>query len=101
MHLIHVQEAKIQKAIPSRGKGYTEGSSCITNILKSNKEAKIHVDSGASCNGIGKGYPEKIYTNCGKKLIPIESIKLSSASHNMDPLAISEAEKYILTLHEV
>ncbi|MBW0567332.1 hypothetical protein O181_107047 [Austropuccinia psidii MF-1] len=48
MDLIHVQDAKLQKAKPARGKGYTAGSSCITNIVINNKEAKIHLDSGVS-----------------------------------------------------
>ncbi|MBW0476669.1 hypothetical protein O181_016384 [Austropuccinia psidii MF-1] len=44
MDLIHVQDNKMQKAKPNRGKGYTSGSSCITNIVIKNKEAKIHLD---------------------------------------------------------
>ncbi|MBW0570879.1 hypothetical protein O181_110594 [Austropuccinia psidii MF-1] len=47
MDLIHVQDAKMQNPKPARGKGYTAGSSCITNIVIKNTEAKIHLDSGA------------------------------------------------------
>ncbi|MBW0538448.1 hypothetical protein O181_078163 [Austropuccinia psidii MF-1] len=36
MDLIHVQDAKMQKTKPARGKGYTDGASCITNIVKLN-----------------------------------------------------------------
>ncbi|MBW0587105.1 hypothetical protein O181_126820 [Austropuccinia psidii MF-1] len=36
MDLIHVQDAKMQKTKPARGKGYTAGSSCITNIVINN-----------------------------------------------------------------
>ncbi|MBW0559759.1 hypothetical protein O181_099474 [Austropuccinia psidii MF-1] len=61
--LIHVQDSKMQKTKPARGKGYTAGSSCITNILINNREAKIHLDSGASCTFVGKDYLAKIYTN--------------------------------------
>ncbi|MBW0592756.1 hypothetical protein O181_132471 [Austropuccinia psidii MF-1] len=43
MDLIHVQDAKMKKTKSSRGKGYTAGSSFITNIVISNKEAKIHL----------------------------------------------------------
>ncbi|MBW0562678.1 hypothetical protein O181_102393 [Austropuccinia psidii MF-1] len=32
MHLIHLQDDKMQKTKPARGKGYTAGSSFITNI---------------------------------------------------------------------
>ncbi|MBW0587089.1 hypothetical protein O181_126804 [Austropuccinia psidii MF-1] len=44
MDLIHVQDAKMQKPKPARGKGYTAGSSCITNIGTNNREDKIHLD---------------------------------------------------------
>ncbi|MBW0531124.1 hypothetical protein O181_070839 [Austropuccinia psidii MF-1] len=92
MDLIHVQKAKMQKAKPARGKGYTSGSSCITNIVINNREAKIHLDSGTFCTCAGKDYLEKISTNWKDKLMPIEGIKFSSASQNMHPLGIFEAE---------
>ncbi|MBW0476955.1 hypothetical protein O181_016670 [Austropuccinia psidii MF-1] len=47
MDLIHVQDAKMQKTKPVRGKGYTAGASCITNIVINNREAKLDLDSGA------------------------------------------------------
>ncbi|MBW0568577.1 hypothetical protein O181_108292 [Austropuccinia psidii MF-1] len=84
--LIHVQDAKMQKTKPARGKGY-----CITNIVINKREAKIHLYSGAFCNCVGKDYLDKIYTNWQDKLIPIEGIKFSSASQNMHPLGIFEA----------
>ncbi|MBW0497419.1 hypothetical protein O181_037134 [Austropuccinia psidii MF-1] len=42
MDLIHVQDAKMQKAEHARVKGYTARSSCITNIVINNKEVKLH-----------------------------------------------------------
>ncbi|MBW0517447.1 hypothetical protein O181_057162 [Austropuccinia psidii MF-1] len=89
--LIHVQDAKMLKPQPAIGKGYTAGSSCITNIVINNREAKIHLDSAAFCTCVGKDYLEKIYTNWKEKLMPIEGIKFSSASQNMHPLGIFEA----------
>ncbi|MBW0565309.1 hypothetical protein O181_105024 [Austropuccinia psidii MF-1] len=71
MDLIHIQDAKIQKPKPAR-------------------EAKIHLDSGAFCTCVGKGYLEKTYTNWKDKIMPIEGIKFSSASQNMHPLGIFE-----------
>ncbi|MBW0580865.1 hypothetical protein O181_120580 [Austropuccinia psidii MF-1] len=91
MDLIHVQDAKMQKTKPARGKGYTAGSSCITNIVINNTEAKIHLDSGAFCTCVGKDYLDKVYTNWQDKLMPIEGITFSSASQNMHPLGIFEA----------
>ncbi|MBW0558464.1 hypothetical protein O181_098179 [Austropuccinia psidii MF-1] len=92
MDLIHVQDAKMQKPKPARGKGYTAGSSCITNIVINNTEAKIHLDSGAFCTCVGKNYLDKIYTNWKDKIMPIEGIEFRSASQNMHPLGIFEAE---------
>ncbi|MBW0550940.1 hypothetical protein O181_090655 [Austropuccinia psidii MF-1] len=82
----------MQKPKPAIGKGYTAGSSCITNIVINNTGAKIHLDSGAFCTCVGKSYLDKIYNNCKDKIMPIEGIKLSSASQNMHPLGIFEAE---------
>ncbi|MBW0544743.1 hypothetical protein O181_084458 [Austropuccinia psidii MF-1] len=90
--LIHVKDAKMHKAKPNRGKGYTAGSSCITNIVTNKREAKIHLDSGAFCTCVGKYYLDNIYTNWKYKLMPIEGIKFRSASQNMHQLGIFGAE---------
>ncbi|MBW0570933.1 hypothetical protein O181_110648 [Austropuccinia psidii MF-1] len=92
MDLIHVQDSEMQKNKPARGKGYTAGSSCITNIVINNRAANIHLDSGAFFTCVGIDYLDKIYTNWQDNLMPIEGIKFSSASQNMHPLGIFEAE---------
>ncbi|MBW0535758.1 hypothetical protein O181_075473 [Austropuccinia psidii MF-1] len=92
MDLIHVQDAKMQKTKLARGEGYMAGSSCITNTVIKNKEGKIHLDSGAFCTCVGKDYLEIIYTNWKETLMPIEGIKFISASQDMHPLGILEAE---------
>ncbi|MBW0472952.1 hypothetical protein O181_012667 [Austropuccinia psidii MF-1] len=92
MDIIHMQDAKIQKAKPARGKGYTSGSSCITNIVRNNKEAKICLESGSFCTCVGKDYLDRIYNSYQEKLMPIEGIKFGSASQNMHHLGIIEAE---------
>ncbi|MBW0557550.1 hypothetical protein O181_097265 [Austropuccinia psidii MF-1] len=90
MDLIHVQDSNIQRTKPSRGKCYTAGSSFVTHIMINNKEANIHLDSGAFSTCVGKDYLDRIYTNWKEELIPIEGIKLRSASQNMHPLCILE-----------
>ncbi|MBW0563312.1 hypothetical protein O181_103027 [Austropuccinia psidii MF-1] len=89
--LIHVKDAKMQKTKPARGKGYTAGSSCMTNIVINNRETKIHLDSGAFCTCVGKDYLDKIYTNWKTRLMPIEDAKFRSSRQNMHPLGIFEA----------
>ncbi|MBW0581572.1 hypothetical protein O181_121287 [Austropuccinia psidii MF-1] len=83
MDLIHVQDAKMQKTKPARGKGYTDAASCITNI---------QTDSGTFCTCVGKDYLDQIYTNWKERLMPIEGKKFSSTSQDMHPLGIFEAE---------
>ncbi|MBW0512571.1 hypothetical protein O181_052286 [Austropuccinia psidii MF-1] len=91
MDIIHVQDAKIQKTKPARGNGYKTGASCITNIVINNREAKLHLDSGAFCTCVRKDYLDRIYNNWKESSMPIEGIKFRSASHNMHPLGILEA----------
>ncbi|MBW0538891.1 hypothetical protein O181_078606 [Austropuccinia psidii MF-1] len=92
MDLIHVQDAKMQKTKPDIGKGYTAGASCITIIVINNREAKLHLDSGAFCTCVGKYYLERINTNWKKSLMLIDGIKFSSASQDMHHFGICEAE---------
>ncbi|MBW0550163.1 hypothetical protein O181_089878 [Austropuccinia psidii MF-1] len=92
MDVIHVQDAKMQRTKPARGNGYTAGASCITIIVINNREAKLHLDSGAFCTCVGKDYLDRIYSNLKEILMPIEGIKFSSASQEMHPLGIFEAE---------
>ncbi|MBW0525729.1 hypothetical protein O181_065444 [Austropuccinia psidii MF-1] len=74
MDLIHVQDAKIQKTKSARGKGYTDGAYCITNIVINNREAKLHLDSGAFCTWLVKDYLERINTIWKESLMPIKGI---------------------------
>ncbi|MBW0520976.1 hypothetical protein O181_060691 [Austropuccinia psidii MF-1] len=92
MNLTHVQDAKMQTTKPARGKGYTAGKFCITNIVIKNREAKIDLESGSFCTCVGNNYLDNIYTNWQDKLMPIEGIKFSSYSQDMQPLGIFEAE---------
>ncbi|MBW0529400.1 hypothetical protein O181_069115 [Austropuccinia psidii MF-1] len=91
MDLIHVQDAKMQKTKPARGKGYTAGASCITNIVIKKRESKLHLDSGDFCTCVGKDCLDRIYTNWKESLMPIEGIKFRSSSQDMHPLGIFEA----------
>ncbi|MBW0475758.1 hypothetical protein O181_015473 [Austropuccinia psidii MF-1] len=56
MAVIHVQDAKMKKPKPSRGTGYTDGASFITNVVINNREAKLPLDSGAFFTCVRKDY---------------------------------------------
>ncbi|MBW0566096.1 hypothetical protein O181_105811 [Austropuccinia psidii MF-1] len=46
-NLINIQDSRIFKTKPARGKGYTAGAFFITSILIDDTEAKVHLDTGA------------------------------------------------------
>ncbi|MBW0560147.1 hypothetical protein O181_099862 [Austropuccinia psidii MF-1] len=92
MDLIHVQDAKMQRTKPARGKFYTAEASCITNIVIKTREAKSCLESDAFCTCVGKDYLDQIYNNWKESLIQSESIKFSSASQDMHPLGIFKAK---------
>ncbi|MBW0562994.1 hypothetical protein O181_102709 [Austropuccinia psidii MF-1] len=59
-NLINIQDARMCKTKPARGKGYTAGASCITSILMNDTEAKVNLDTGAFCTCVGKDYLQNI-----------------------------------------
>ncbi|MBW0532756.1 hypothetical protein O181_072471 [Austropuccinia psidii MF-1] len=87
-NLINIQDARMCKTKPARGKGYTAGASCITSVLMSDIEAKVNLDTGAFCTCVGKDYLQVILPEWKNHLLPIEGVQFSSASNNMYPLGI-------------
>ncbi|MBW0567008.1 hypothetical protein O181_106723 [Austropuccinia psidii MF-1] len=59
-NLIKVQDFRMCKAKPARGKGYTAGESCIKSILINDIEARVYLDTGAFCTCAGKYYYQSI-----------------------------------------
>ncbi|MBW0555559.1 hypothetical protein O181_095274 [Austropuccinia psidii MF-1] len=86
--LINIQDSRICKAKPARGKGYTAGASCITSVLMDDIEAKVNLDTGEFCTCVGKDYLQTILPRWRNHLLPIEGVQFSSASNNMYPLGI-------------
>ncbi|MBW0551965.1 hypothetical protein O181_091680 [Austropuccinia psidii MF-1] len=87
-NLINIQDTRMSKTKPSRGKGYTSGESCITSILINDVEARVILDTGAGCTCVGKDYLHAILPEWKNKLLPIEVVQFSSSSNNMYPLGI-------------
>ncbi|MBW0518063.1 hypothetical protein O181_057778 [Austropuccinia psidii MF-1] len=52
------------------------------------QEAKVNLDTGAYWTCVGKFYLKTIVPDWEEKLIPIQGVKLSSASESMKPLGI-------------
>ncbi|MBW0518523.1 hypothetical protein O181_058238 [Austropuccinia psidii MF-1] len=87
-NLINLQDARMGKAKPARGKGYTAGASCITPIWMNDIEAKLNLDTGEFCSCVGKDYIQALLPEWKNNLLPIEGAQFSSSSNNMYPLAI-------------
>ncbi|MBW0557571.1 hypothetical protein O181_097286 [Austropuccinia psidii MF-1] len=87
-NLINIQDSRMCKTKPARGKGYTSGASCITSVLMNDIEAKVSLDTGAFCTCVGRDYLQAILPGWKDYLSPIEGLQFSSASNNMYPLGI-------------
>ncbi|MBW0532749.1 hypothetical protein O181_072464 [Austropuccinia psidii MF-1] len=87
-NLINIQDARMCKSKPARGKGYTSGEYCITSILINDNEAKVNLDTGAFCTCVGKDYLQAILPGWKDHLLSIEGVQFSSTSNNMYPLGI-------------
>ncbi|MBW0520895.1 hypothetical protein O181_060610 [Austropuccinia psidii MF-1] len=86
--LINIQDDRMCKTEPSRGKGYIAGAMCITSILMNYVEAKVNLDTRAFCTCIGKDYLQIRLPEWKNYLLPIEGVKFSSTSNNMYTLGI-------------
>ncbi|MBW0519104.1 hypothetical protein O181_058819 [Austropuccinia psidii MF-1] len=78
------------KTNTNRGKGYTAGNSCITEVVIDNNPTKPLLDPGASSSHVGKSSLKTCVPNFEDQLLPIDDIKFKSASHPMKALSIFE-----------
>ncbi|MBW0483030.1 hypothetical protein O181_022745 [Austropuccinia psidii MF-1] len=88
LDLSKVQDAQLMKTKPNRGKGYTAGNSCITEVVIDNKPTKPLLDPGAFCSCVGKSFLKTCVPNFEDQLLPIDGIKFNSASNPMKELGI-------------
>ncbi|MBW0593739.1 hypothetical protein O181_133454, partial [Austropuccinia psidii MF-1] len=73
---------------PAKGMGYTAGKSSISIVMVDSQEGKVNLDTGAYCTCVGKSYLKTIVPDWKEKLMPIQGVKLSSASESMKPVGI-------------
>ncbi|MBW0584626.1 hypothetical protein O181_124341 [Austropuccinia psidii MF-1] len=90
LHLSKFQDAQLMKTKPNKGKGYTSGNSCITEVVIENKPTKLLLDPGAFCSCVGKSFLKTCVPHVEDQLLPIEGIKFNSASNPMKALGIFE-----------
>ncbi|MBW0576496.1 hypothetical protein O181_116211 [Austropuccinia psidii MF-1] len=82
-NLINIQDARMCKTKPDRGKRYTAAASCITSILMNGITVKVNLDTGAFCTCVGKYYLQVILPEWANHPLPIEGVQFSSAGNNM------------------
>ncbi|MBW0550449.1 hypothetical protein O181_090164 [Austropuccinia psidii MF-1] len=85
-----IQDSQLMKTKPNRGKGYTAGNSCITELVIDNKPTNLLPDPGAFCSCVGKSFLKTCVPNFEDQLLPIDGIKFNSASNPMKALEIFE-----------
>ncbi|MBW0566808.1 hypothetical protein O181_106523 [Austropuccinia psidii MF-1] len=90
LDLSRLQDAQLMKTKPNRGKAYTAGNSCITEVVIENKVTKPLLDPGAFCSCVGKYFLKTCVPNFEDQLLPIDGIKFNSASNSMKALGIFE-----------
>ncbi|MBW0516674.1 hypothetical protein O181_056389 [Austropuccinia psidii MF-1] len=80
LDLSKVQDAQLMKTKPNRGKGYTAGNSCITEMVIDNKPTKLLLDPGNFCSCVVKYLLKACVPNFEDKLLPTDGIKFNSAT---------------------
>ncbi|MBW0502808.1 hypothetical protein O181_042523 [Austropuccinia psidii MF-1] len=79
LDLTKIQDAQLMKTKPNRGKGYTAGKSCITEVVIDNKPTQLLLDPGAFCSCFGKCFLKTCVPNFEYHSLPIDGIKFNSA----------------------
>ncbi|MBW0583739.1 hypothetical protein O181_123454 [Austropuccinia psidii MF-1] len=81
------------KTKPNRGKGYTAGKSCITEMVIDNKPTKRLLDPGAFCSCVGKSFLKTFVPNFEDQLLQIDGIKFNSAMSKVEKVNL-ELERF-------
>ncbi|MBW0549276.1 hypothetical protein O181_088991 [Austropuccinia psidii MF-1] len=90
LDLSKIQDAQLIKTKPNRGKVYTAGRSCITEVVIEKKPTKLLLDPGAFCSFFGESFLKTCVPNLEDQLLPIDGIKFNSANNPMKALGIFE-----------
>ncbi|MBW0533770.1 hypothetical protein O181_073485 [Austropuccinia psidii MF-1] len=90
LDLSKIQDEQLMRTKPNRGKGYTAGNSCITEVVIDNKPTKCSIGPGAFCSCFGTSFLKTCVPNFEDQLLLIDGIKFNSASNPMKELGIFE-----------
>ncbi|MBW0492725.1 hypothetical protein O181_032440 [Austropuccinia psidii MF-1] len=90
LDLSKIQDAQLMKKKSNRGKGYTAGNFCITELVIDKKLTKRLLDPVAFCSCVGKSFLKTCVPNSEDQLLPMDGIRVNSASKPMKALGIFE-----------
>ncbi|MBW0591273.1 hypothetical protein O181_130988 [Austropuccinia psidii MF-1] len=99
LDLSKIQDAQLMKTKPNRGKGYTAGNSCITELVIDNNPTKILLYPGAFCSCVSKSFLKTCVPNFEDHFLPIYGIKFNSASNQIKALGIFETNVIFPHIH--
>ncbi|MBW0514550.1 hypothetical protein O181_054265 [Austropuccinia psidii MF-1] len=99
LDLSKIQDAQLMKTKPNRGKGYTAGNSCVTEVKIENKPTERLLDPGAFCSCFGKSFLIPCAPNFEDQLLPIDGIKFNSESNPMEALGIFKTTVIFLNIN--
>jgi hypothetical protein len=86
----HVEDARLMKCKPDKGKAHLTGKSNLTTVLIKDKEHSCLLDSGASCSIVSQDLLNMILPAWREVLMPINHAKFHSCSDQLEPLGIVE-----------
>jgi hypothetical protein len=89
-HSSHVEDARLMRCKPNKGKAHLIGFQAITPFLINNHEYSCLLDSGASCSIISNQLLNKISSDWEFSLIPITHARFHSCSDQLRALGIIE-----------
>ncbi|MBW0464684.1 hypothetical protein O181_004399 [Austropuccinia psidii MF-1] len=75
-NLTNIQDAKLCRIKPAKGKGYTAGKSSVSIFMVENQEEEANLDTGEFFTCVGKGYLKTIIPYWEEKHIPIQGVKI-------------------------
>ncbi|KAI7959012.1 hypothetical protein MJO28_002803 [Puccinia striiformis f. sp. tritici] len=84
----HVEDARLMRCKPDKGKAHLLGSQNLTNVLIDGKEYTCLLDSGASCSIISQKLLQTILPSWKEQLMPILQAKFHSCSDQLLPLGV-------------
>ncbi|POW21490.1 hypothetical protein PSHT_02381 [Puccinia striiformis] len=86
----HIEDARLMKCKPDKGKAHLLGSQNLTNVLIDGNQYTCLLDSGASCSIISQQLLHSIKPLWQDNLMPIHQARFHSCSDQLIPLGVVE-----------